>query len=130
LSNVPVSLEKLEGMLKEKYDCSLAELVTRAEFVNPDMRLFLLDEFTEQEEADAITERMSLPYPLICLSGQAISKDFYKKAKYNFGGLICPDERDLTAKVLSRKGVGGAAVIFEKGKKLEYIEIVLAKEFG
>ncbi|MBN2053194.1 hypothetical protein JW756_06850 [Candidatus Woesearchaeota archaeon] len=130
LSNVPVSLEKLEAMLKENYGVDVLCFTVKAEFVQPDMRISLLDELVENyEDADEITERMTLPYPLICLSGEFISKNFYKRVKYGFGKLIAPDARDQTARVLKKPGVGGVAVTFERDNKLEYIEIVLAKDF-
>lgn len=135
LENVPISLRKFEDVMKRQYNEDLSSLIVRAELISPQMRLLLLDDLTNTiDEADRITGRIALPYASISVSGEAISRNFYEKTKHFFGSLIMPDTSDPSAKVLSRRGVPGVAVMFNNPEKrhgrLDYIEIALAKHLG
>ena len=134
LENVPVSLHKLEAMLRRKYDYDLSDLWVRAELISPEMRMLLLDELTDTiEQADSITERIAMPYTSILINGEYMSRGFYRKNKNDFGSLILPNPSDPSAKVLSRKGVPGVAVMFDNKEKrhgrLDYIEMILVTNF-
>lgn len=128
LSNVPILFNKFEEELKEFYCCELSDLITRAEFYDPPMRIFLLDEFVEHEEADSITEKMVLPYPIIYINGEGVSDNFYEDAKRDLARLVFPDKKDSTARVLSDLRCSGAAIIYERGKNLYYLEMILTKD--
>ncbi len=135
LENVPIDLKKLEDMLEHKYNSDFSGLIVRAELISPQMRILLLDELSSSiYKADSITEKMALPYTSISVSGEAISRTFYEKTKHSFGSLIMPDKRDPSAKLLSRDGVPGVAVMFNNPEKrhgrFDYIEIELVKHLG
>jgi hypothetical protein len=135
LKNVPVSLVDLEKMIKAKYNEDLSDLRVTSYLESTDMRILLLDDLTDSnDEADSITGRIIMPYPVVLMSGQNIGSYFYDQNKKDFGKLLVPDARDPDAKVLSHEGVPGVAVIFKRDKKsrdkkLEYIEIVLSKNY-
>jgi len=129
LSDVPILLSKFEEGLKD-IDCELSDLTTRVEFYDPPMRIVLLDEFVEHEEADSITEKMVLPYPTIWINGEGVSDNFYENAKDDLAKfLVLPDKRDPTARVLSAPDCGAVAIVYERDKKLHYVEMILTKDF-
>ena len=128
LSNVPVDLRKFEKELASvMHHYEFADLTTHAELYDPQGRIGLLDELAGYDEADEITARMVLPFPVIFICGESISNRFYKDYQHKFGKLITPDKRDKTARVLSDPECNGVAVTFERDGKLHYIEMILTR---
>jgi hypothetical protein len=133
LRHVPISLKNFEAFMKQ-LNSDLYELQVRAELTSTEIRILLLDELSDTiDEADEIAGRMVMPYPSLWMSGEHIRNDFYRKAKSNLGSLILPNPSDSSAKVLSRKGLPGVAVLFDDKDKrhgnLNYLEINVIKEF-
>lgn len=129
LSDVPVQLapfqEYLDGM-----GCDFCDLVTMAEFVEPQIRIGLLDELLDdRDEADEITSRMVLPYPLIRICGNAISPEFFNETHGKLGRLIIPDPIYKTSRVLSNPKSSAVAVLYERNQRFKYLEIELSQDF-
>ena len=124
LSDVPVSFSPFEEYLKE-HKCFLDDLNIRAKFFDPQMRILLLDDMFEFEEADEITEKMALPYPIITINGLSAFDNFYRTTKKKLGKLILPDESDETAKVLHKPYSSASVILYERGDKMLYIEVHL-----
>ncbi|MBU1199779.1 MAG: hypothetical protein KKF46_04165 [Nanoarchaeota archaeon] len=128
LSDVPVDLSKFEERL-ESYGCGFNDMIIRAELYDPRMRLPLLDELVDFEEADAIVSEIILPHPIIYLQGESISESFYEHNKNKLGEMILPDKKDATAQVLSSIECDGAAILYKKNENMHYVEMILTKEF-
>ncbi len=128
LSDVPVLLDEFEKYLKWEYSVfqyELSDLTITAGFYNPEVKIYLLDELVNLDEADELTERMVLPYPRIIINSAPLGKDFCRITRKKLDKLILPDKRDPTSRVLTSKNTGGVAVVYERENRIHYLEMLL-----
>jgi len=92
------------------------------------MRLFLLDDLVEKEEADAITEHMLLPFARILINGESIFSGFGTSTGRDLLETFSPDRRYPAARVLYNGAVDGVVLLNERGGKTEYVEVMLVSE--
>lgn len=124
LRDVPVSLAGLQKELGW-YRCDLSDTEISAEMYEPD-GILLLGEFVEHEEAEAISARMVLPYPLITINTSPAHSKFFQRYRRHLGELILPEEGHPNARVLSEPSVCAVGIVFGRGNKLNYMEIILS----
>lgn len=123
LKEVPVSLARLGDELS-KYSSDLSDTMTCAELYMPGGRLLFLDDFVSHDEADEITTNMRLPYPLITINTSPVSEDFFKLYRRRLGELIIPAHEHPNAKILSNPRDSAVGIVFKRGRKLDYIELI------
>ncbi|MFH1065105.1 MAG: hypothetical protein V1734_01205 [Nanoarchaeota archaeon] len=129
LKDVPVSFARLEDQLS-LYSSNLTDAITCAELCEPAGRIFLLDDCLSHDEADEITIRMRLPYARVNVDYSPIldKTGFTKHLGYRLGQLIIPADGHPNAKILSNPKINAAGVVFGRGKKLDYIELIFRHE--
>lgn len=126
LSHVPVCMDKFREYLKKKFNSDYNELSTEAKFESPGQDMYNLKGMTIKKEAEKIEANLTSDYPVIIINGNAISKNFYDDAKKWLSRLILPaNEKDRSVTVLRASTSGVVGVVYYRGKKMHYLEMIL-----
>jgi hypothetical protein len=130
LKDVPVSFARLEDQLHLFYSSGLTDTITCAELHEPGGRIFLLDDCLSHDEADEITIRMRLPYARVIIDHSPIldKKVFTKYLGRRLGEFVIPAHEHPNARVLSNPKINAIGVVFERGRKLDYVELIFRHE--
>lgn len=124
LSDVPVLLPPFDDW----FDWS--DLIIRADFYDPEIRVDLLQDALGDNEADEIIGNMLVPYPRIHIFGGSLSDHFYEDNQNRMGKVFQPNRRDSTARVIHSSHYHGCAVLFEREGRFNYIEILLTDTYN
>lgn len=129
LKDVPVSFARLEDQL-HLYSSGLTDTITCAELHEPGGRIFLLDDCLSHDEADDITMKMRLPYTRVIINTAPIfdKEKHFAYYRRRLGQLIIPADGHPNARVLSNPKINAVGVVFERGRKLEYVELIFRHE--